>query len=113
MARPLPNTTAPAPVKNQRIFKRTGMVAGPSSPASSQCAGKIESADVPRQKGVRTSMETTPDSRNTQTISLSVQAVTSALTAKIPQSSQSRARVIFTSFTALRAMMAMTAAPMP
>src|SRR5437899_13032861 len=30
MARPLPNTTAPAPVKNQRIFKRTGMVAGPS-----------------------------------------------------------------------------------
>ena len=58
-------------------------------------------------------MATTPESRNTQTISLSVQAVTSALTAKIPHSSQSRASVILTSFTALRAMMAMTAAPIP
>src|SRR6266851_2800563 len=113
IARPLPNTTAPAPVKNQRIFNRTGMVAGPSRPASSHCVGKIARVEAPRQNGVRTSMATTPESRKTHTISLSVQPVTSALMAKIAHRSQSRARVILTSFTALRAMIAMTAAPIP
>ena len=73
----------------------------------------MASAAAPRNGGVRTSKATTPDSRKTHTISLSVQPVTTALTAKMVQSSRSRPSVIFTSFTALRTMIAMTAAPIP
>ena len=51
--------------------------------------------------------------RTPTTISRSVHAVTTALTAKSAHSSRSRAIVVRTSFTALRAMIAMTAAPMP
>ena len=46
-------------------------------------------------------------------ISDSVQAVVIALTANSPHSRRSLPSVIFTSLSALRAMMAITAAPMP
>jgi hypothetical protein len=50
---------------------------------------------------------------NTQKISDSVHAVTSALITKRSQSRRSRPSVILTSLAALRTMMAITAAPMP
>ncbi len=55
----------------------------------------------------------TPLARNTQTTSDSVQAVITAATVNSDHRSLSRARVMRVSLTALRTMMAMTAAPMP
>ncbi len=63
--------------------------------------------------GAFTRSETTPHPRNSQTISVAVVAVTAIIKRKMPQRSRSRCTVIRTSFTALRAMMAMTAAPIP
>jgi len=66
-----------------------------------------------RGNGVRTSITATPEARKIQSTSCSVQAVTTALTRNVPQRRKSRASVILTSLNALRAMTAMTAAPMP
>ena len=116
MARPLPKTTAPADVKNQRIFHRTGPVAAPSSPANNQCGGAMSIA-APRRRsqpgGVRTTIAAIPPARKIQRISCSVHPVTTPLTAKMTHNSRSRPSVSFTSLVALRAMIAMTAAPMP
>ena len=54
-----------------------------------------------------------PQSTNSQASSVSVHAVTSAVNAKQIHSSRSRPTVVRTSFTALRATIAITAAPMP
>ncbi len=116
MASPLPKTTAPAPMKKTRIFHSTGRVAGPSSPATNQCGGTKSIAVVRNRSqlgGVRISIAATPAARKIQRISFSVQPVTIALTMKMIQSRRSRARVSFTSLVALRAMMAITAAPIP
>ena len=113
MASPLPKTTAPAAVKNQRIFHRSGSVAGPPSPASSQCGGTRAAAAPGQRNGVRTSITPTPERRKIQRISFSVQPVTTALMRKTSQRSRSRASVILSSLTALRAITAITAAPIP
>ena len=63
--------------------------------------------------GPRVSAGMSPHNRNTQMISDSVQAVTTALAAKMAHRSRSRPSVIRTSFSTLRAMMAITAAPIP
>ena len=55
---------------------------------------------------------TNPASRNSQTISRWVQAVVTAITQKMPQSSGPES-VSFASFWTDRAMMPMTAAPTP
>src|SRR4051812_14909646 len=116
MARPLPNTNAPASAKYQKTFHNVAPDAGPCSPVSSQ-GGSGASARAParpsRPGGALTSSATTPEATNTQTISDSVQAVTTALTPNRAASSQSLPTVMRTSLQALRAMMAMTAAPTP
>jgi hypothetical protein len=61
----------------------------------------------------RTTKTSSPLARKTQMISDSVQAVMMALPAKTAQSSRSFLMVKRTSLKALRAMIAMTAAPMP
>ncbi len=66
-----------------------------------------------RRGGAFTSTAMTPLARKTQTISDSVQAVTTVLTPNSTHNSASFASVIRTSFTALRPMIAMTAAPIP
>ena len=58
-------------------------------------------------------MVTSPATMNSEKISDSVHAVTAALTAQIIHSNGSRRRASFASFTLLRAMIAMTAAPTP
>src|SRR5215471_5072355 len=68
---------------------------------------------APQRGGKRTTSATTPLPRKSQTISDSVQAVATALAVNSAHSRRSRAIVIRTSLTALRAMMAMTAAPTP
>ena len=78
-------------------------------------AGATAAADARGRKrgGALTSKVRTPHPRNSQTISVAVMAVTAIMTRKMAQRSASFWMVIFTSFTALRAMMAMTAAPIP
>ena len=61
----------------------------------------------------RTTSASAPAPTNTHTISDSVQAVATAATANKPQRSASRPRVSRVSLTTLRAMIAMTAAPIP
>jgi hypothetical protein len=58
-------------------------------------------------------MATAPETRNNHRTSDSVQAVTMALIPNSVHRSQSRATVSFVSLYALRAMIAITAAPMP
>src|SRR5215471_9428884 len=70
-------------------------------------------AAAPQRGGIRTISATTPLARNSQTISDSVHAVATVLTANRTQSNRSRASVSLTSLMALRAMMVMTAAPTP
>ena len=116
MARPLPNTNAPASAKYQPIRHSVSLVAGPARPATSPGGSSTSprAALGRRANGLaRTTSASAPAPTNTQTISDSVQAVTSAATANRLQSSTSRPRVSRVNFTALRAMMAMTAAPMP
>jgi hypothetical protein len=67
----------------------------------------------PSRGGARTSRFTAPPIRKIQTISEWVRTVTRALAVKISASSQSAPTATRTSFQALRARMAMTAAPMP
>ena len=75
MASPLPNTKAPAFVKNQRIWPRiSGVTATPGMPR----AGRRRNAG-----GACTTMATTPHRTNSQPISVSVHAVVTAMIAKI------------------------------
>src|SRR6185503_1522821 len=68
---------------------------------------------APQRGGTRTTSATTPLAMNNQMISDSVHAVATVLMANSAQSSRSRASVSLTSLMALRAMIVMTAAPMP
>ena len=88
---------------------------GPCKPVTSQGKnGRTTAAVVAlRSWMVFTPSARAPAPRKIQMISFSVTAVTMPLTAKIPMSSLSRPTVMRMSLTALRAMMAMTAAPMP
>src|SRR5206468_1635433 len=115
IASPLPNTNRPAPAKYSRIFHSTPTEAGPPSAVRSR--GPVDrKATAGAATAVRRSCTTTgtsPHNRNTQMISDSVQAVTRALTVNRSQRSLSRPSVMRTSFRTLRAMMAMTEAPIP
>src|SRR5688500_1114362 len=112
MASPLPNTNAPASAKYQPIVARVPAVAGPWMPVRLQ-SGSTTAADPVKVGGAFTSMARSPAPTNNHTISDSVQAVTSALTAKIAHINRSLLRLIFVSFHALRATMAITAEPTP
>ncbi len=115
MASPLPNTNAPASVKYQAI-RHSSPGFGPRSPATSQPNhGAIESAVVVLWDGSHAFAISArrPQPRNTHRISFSVHAVTSALATRIRMSSGSLPTVRRPSLTALRAMIAITAAPMP
>ncbi len=88
IASPLPNTKRLAPAKYERIFQSTPTDAGPPRLAAIPGAtGRSARAGV---AGVvcrpRSSIGTSPHTRKTQMISDSVQAVTTALTAKRIQS---------------------------
>ena len=115
IASPLPKTNSPAPAKYTRIFQSTPSDVGPpSAVASPGTAGMHARArDAGALSRPRRSIGTSPHNRKTQMISDSVQAVTSALAVKSTQSNRSRPSVIRTSFRTLRAMMAITAAPIP
>ena len=90
------------------------LAARPWSPESSQTGASASAAEREATAGrPRTARPMTPPVTKTQTISDSVQAVMVAAARKMDHSSQSRASVIRTSFQALRAMIAMTAAPIP
>src|SRR4051812_48359036 len=116
MARPLPKTNAPASAKNQPIFQSVPAVASPWTPLSIQLQSDHgATANIPAEPlGMDlTALATTPLSTNSQMASDSLQAVTSALSMKMPHSRRSPASVSFSSFCTLRAMMEMTAAPIP
>jgi len=86
--------------------------AGPSRPVTSSGHGNSAATGAERT-GKRATSITTPLRRNSQATSDSVQAVTSALSAKIAHATRSPPSVERMSFQALRPMIAMTAAPMP
>jgi hypothetical protein len=113
MARPLPNTNAPASVKYHAMRHRVSPAAGPWRPVTSPAGNATPRADA---LGVPMPLAKTaiaPAARNTHTISDSVHAVTIADTAASAHRRRSRPRVIRVSFAALRAMTAITAAPTP
>ena len=116
MARPLPKTNAPASAKKRSILISVPPDATPCSPVTktfAQGANDRAAVALLRRGGAFTIKATAPLRRKTQTTSRAVHAVTRVFKAKRLQRSQSFASVIRTSFTALRATMAITAAPMP
>ncbi len=112
IARPLPKTKAPASAKYHAMRQSVLASAGPCSPLTRSGQGITRAARA-RCAGSRRSRYVTPAARKSQTISDSVHAVTAALARKRTHSATSRSSVLRASFQALRAMIAMTAAPMP
>src|SRR5258708_2323557 len=83
IARPLPNTKAPASPKNRAICKRSGQSITEATPAavgSSAATASIVPEWNPRFGGAFTSHATTPAIRKSHTISDSVTTVTAAAT---------------------------------
>jgi hypothetical protein len=115
IARPLPNTKAPASVKYQPIRQSVSGVAGAARPVIRTGGSAIapSTGERPRSSGERTRTASSPAPRKTHRTSDSVQAVTIAAIENSPHSRMSRPSVRRVSFTALRAMTAITAAPMP
>ncbi len=112
IASPLPKTNAPASVKYQAIFQSTEPSAGPCNPVRRSGQGNTAAVTLPA--GGRAAIAPrTPATRNTPTISVSVIAVTSAEAPKNTHRSFAFPIVAFASFHALRAMIPMTAAPIP
>jgi hypothetical protein len=105
MARPLPKMKAPAWAKKRRIVASSSGVAATAKQAGAE---RLSHAG-----GAWATIVTTPESRNSQAISDSVQAVTTAITAKITHCSLSLAIVSFASLYAASTMMPITAAPTP
>jgi hypothetical protein len=112
MASPLPKMNAPASANSHAMRPRLPSGAGPCSPVTSQGHGATTSV-APARRGLLATSATTPQRTKSQTSSDSVHAVTRALARKSTHRSQSLPSVLFVSFHALRAMIAMTAAPMP
>ena len=106
MARPLPKTNAPASVKYQAIRQSVSCVAGPERPVKriGGASGIPRATDPLGSRRDRTSTARIPAPRKTQTISDSVQAVTSAATANSPHRSASLPSVSRVSLKAPRAM---------
>src|SRR6266496_3447736 len=116
IASPLPNTNSPAAAKYQNTFQSTPTDTAPVRPDVSHAGhGATSSAlvGIAGRARARESRGTNPDATNTQMISVAVQAVTMRLTANSPHSSGSCPSVARASFAALRAMIAITAAPTP
>src|SRR5437016_2310722 len=116
IASPLPNTNSPAAAKYANTFQSTPTDATPVRPDVSHAGHGATSNALLASDGrtrARASSGMNPEATKTQTISLAVQAVTATLTANSPQSNRSRPSVARASFAALRAMIAITAAPMP
>src|SRR5256885_12244462 len=108
IARPLPKTNKLAFRKNNRsdpVVPEIAAVAG----IQQEIAGRRFQTGTP----VRAIMTITPAVKNIQTTSRSVIAVEIARTKKIAQSSLSFLIAALTSFVAERAIMAITAAPIP
>src|SRR2546426_7098874 len=92
MARPLPNTKAPALAKNRKKASSVPAATGPCKPETSQSApGNHVAHRRERNKagGDLMAMAMTPHSTNSSTNSESVQAVVTATTANMAQRSQS------------------------
>ena len=104
---------SPAPASGSTLVRVTAAPVVPAVASTVSIPGGNKSAIGTLRLRDRTISATTPEARNSQMISDSVQAVVSALTPNSAHSSRSFPRVSFTSLSALRAMMAMTAAPMP
>ena len=114
IASPLPNTNAPAFAKNTQIVESVAGVAGPPRPLTSHGRGRQNAAVVATAgRRPRASSAATPEAMKSHTSSDSVQPVTSAFTTNSIQSSGSPATVERVSLYALRAMIAITAAPTP
>src|SRR4029453_7431424 len=114
IARPLPKTKAPALAKNQPMVQSVCGAAGPPRPVVSQAQGSTAGATAAaRDRKPRARHERPPAATKSQTSSDSVQAVTRALAPKSAHSNGSRPTVEADSFQALRATMAITAAPTP
>src|SRR5689334_18793541 len=97
IARPEPKTNAPAAAKNQNTCDKTLVEAGPCSPVMSQTGTAPNAVALPSLDERHATM-TIPESRNSHTISDSVQAVTMALMANTIQSARSWPSVLPTSF---------------
>src|SRR6185437_5775597 len=113
MARPLPKT-------NRLDFKKNKnsepVVLNMPELKEKKPAGSNEAADCWRRQGekpVLAIMTTSPPARNSQTISFSVIAVDRPSTRKTAHNNLSFLIEVLMSFMAERAMIAMTAAPMP
>src|SRR5438046_2289214 len=84
MAKPLPNTNAPASAKYHAIVTSVAVDAAPASPEMDQSgSGNKASVEVPAEErgGASTSRARMPLARNSHATSDSVQAVTTALIA--------------------------------
>src|SRR4051812_48845741 len=117
MARPLPNTNRPADAKYTNTVPTTGN-AGASwtaavHPPASGDASNTDDNEPCDHRGTLAAIEITPQGRNSHTTSDSRHAVTAAVIAKRDQSNRSRPNDDFVSLMALRATIAMTAAPIP
>ena len=112
MASPLPKTNAPASAKYQAM-RQSSPTPGPRIPEKSQVG--TSSADKVAGDGRHAFARsaTNPQPKKIQMNSFSVQPVTIALTANKAMRTGSLPTVDRASFQALRAMMAMTAAPIP
>src|SRR3954451_5416709 len=95
MASPLPKTKAPASAKYSATRPSNGQLGAASTPANGAAAADnaprrpgpamTPAAGAFSRGGARTRRTTTPEARNNQTISDSVQAVAAALTANTAQ----------------------------
>ena len=121
MASPLPNTKAPAFVKNHKICASPVAVAaaaagGTAIPVSGTSAGSVRpdpAHESRRRGGACSSSTTTPHRMNKLPTSVSLHAVTAAISPATAQSRRSRPIVRRISFQADRTMIPMTAAPTP
>jgi len=88
IARPLPNTKAPASAKYQKIFQNSVSGVGPCRPVVSHRGIAVNTVALGNERARRTKTST-PDSKNSQTISDSVHAVTTALIPNIVHTNSS------------------------
>src|SRR5206468_12402557 len=112
---PLPNTNAPAFKKKKKRFHKTPVEAAPCRPVSSQPKPPMdrETRLDPSDGVALTTTDITPQRTNNHTISEPVHTVVVATLAKMSQRNRSLPNVFRARRSALWAMIAITAAPMP
>src|SRR3989344_5932038 len=114
MARPEPNTKAPALAKNSAIWPRAPRSVANIDAARGRLGAKPTAVRLaPGRHLVRQSQAITPAARNKDAPSDSVTMVTAADTIQMAHSNLSLPMLLVVSFCALMAMMPITAAPTP